>query len=176
MSAEAPSPSEAAAPGATGAVEGLELQGAAFTPLVKGAASALMAGLIVYGIRVAEDLVQQRASWPLLLFMGLLMTTTGFCCWWMLISRTTITRTHLRQSWWTPKDVAFADITQTKLILIPGLTWLVAPRLVVRTRSAGSTTFYAAQPQLMAAFARVSLGLPPVPDDPGQGDRPPDAE
>ena len=138
------------------------IEGAAFTPLVKAAAALLMGGIVVYGWRTFEQFDAQRASGSLLLFLALLAALAAYCFWWMLISRTTVTATHLRQTWWSEKRVALADITQTKLILVPGLTWLIGPRLVVRTRSAGSVVFHAAQRPLIAAFARISLGLPPL--------------
>ena len=40
-----------------------------------------------------------------------------------------------------------------------------APRLVVRTRSTGSVVFHAAERPVIAAFARISLGLPPLGED-----------
>lgn len=140
------------------------IEGAAFTPLVKATASLLMAGLVLYGVRAFDDFAADRQSWSVMLFLALLSCLAGYCFWWMLISRTTVTATHLRQTWWSEKRVAIADITQTKLILVPGLTWLIAPRLVVRTRSAGSVVFHAAERPLIAAFARLSLGLPALGD------------
>ncbi|MFT3955132.1 MAG: hypothetical protein QM722_12300 [Piscinibacter sp.] len=140
------------------------VEGAAFTPLVKGTAAVLMAGVLVYGLRSADTLLAQRPSLSLLLFLALLAALAAFCFWWMLISRTTVTATHVHQTWWSDKRVALADVTQTKLILIPGLTWLIAPRLVLRTRSTGSVVFHAAERPVIAAFARISLGLPPLGD------------
>lgn len=140
------------------------IEGAAFTPLVKAAASLLMAGLVFYGVRAFDNFTADRQSWSLILFLALLSGLAAYCFWWMLISRTTVTANHLRQTWWNEKHVAFGDITQTKLILVPGLTWLIAPRLIVRTRSAGSMVFHAAEPPLIAAFARLSLGLPALGD------------
>lgn len=139
------------------------IEGAAFTPLVKAVATLLMVGIAVYGWRTFGQFAA-RATWPLLLFLALLAAVAAYCFWWMLISRTSVTATQLRQTWWNEKQVTLAEITQTKLILVPGLTWLIGPRLVVRTRSAGSVVFHAAEPPLIAAFARISLGLNPLGD------------
>ena len=149
-----------AAPAAGPAGIAAQVEGAAFTPLVKGLSTVLIAGLLLYGTRNAGAFFADGRSSSVLLFLALLAGFVLWCFWWMLISRTTVTATHLRQSWWSDKHVAIAEITQTKLILIPGLTWLIAPRLVVRTRSSGSVVFHAAEPTIIAAFARVSLGLP----------------
>jgi hypothetical protein len=139
------------------------LEGPAFPPLVKLLAGALMAALLIAGLRALEPLWAQRPGWPLLLVMAGLSGVVAVCFWWILVSRTTVTATHIRQTWWRDKEVAIAEITQTKLILVPGLTWLIAPRLVVRTRAPGSIVFHAAEPRLITAFARLSLGQPALP-------------
>ncbi|MBP5989172.1 MAG: hypothetical protein KA766_04125 [Piscinibacter sp.] len=142
------------------------VEGAAFTPLIKGTAAALIAGLAATGWRAADTLATAPGgSRSALLFLGLLAVLAAFCFWWILISRTRVTATHLHQTWWSDKRVVLAEVTQTKLILIPGLTWLIAPRLVVRTRSTGSVVFHAAERPVIAAFARISLGLPPLGED-----------
>ena len=43
-----------------------------------------------------------------------------------------------------PRRVALADIAQLKLVRLRGLEWLVTPRLVVRARGLGTSTFYCA--------------------------------
>ena len=139
------------------------IEGPAFTRLVKGLAHGLMALLVITGARSAELLIADRRHWLTALVMLLLAAVAILCYWWMLNSRTTVSATHLRQTWWKTKQVAIADITQTKLILVPGLTWLIAPRLVVSTREPGTTVFHAAEPRLIAAFARLSIGLPALP-------------
>ena len=139
------------------------VEGPAFPWLIKLLSSLLVAALVVYGLRVlASDAAgpPPRSAW---LFMGLLAGFAVYCQWWILRSRTRVSATHIHQTWWIDKQVALADITQLKLVLIPGLTWLVAPRLIVRTRTPGSTVFHAADRQVIVAFARLRLGLPLVP-------------
>lgn len=136
------------------------VQGAAFTPLVKACATLLVAGMAHYGTRSIDAFENAAGDWSLWLFLGLLALVVLYCFWWMLVSRTTVTATHVHQTWWVDKQVAIADISQTKLILVPGLTWLISPRLVVRSHRGGSTVFHAAEPAVIAAFARLSLGLP----------------
>jgi hypothetical protein len=141
-----------------------DIEGPAFPALVKALAGVLMAAIMVYGLRSLDDLAAERRTWPLLLFALLLMAIAAWCYSWILKSHTRVSATHLHQTWWSDKSVAIADITQTRLILVPGLTWLIAPRLVVRTHAPGSIVFHAADPRLIAAFARLSLGLPALPD------------
>ena len=140
-------------------------EGPAFPWLIKLLSSLLVAALLLYGLRVlaGEIAPEQQPSRSTWLFIGLLTAFAVYCQMWILRSRTEVSATHIRQTWWIDKQVVLADITQIKLVLIPGLTWLIAPRLVVRTRSPGTTIFHAADPRVIAAFARLRLGMPLTP-------------
>jgi hypothetical protein len=74
-----------------------------------------------------------------------------------LCSRTKIDAVNIEQSWLWTKKVALAEISQAKFIYIPYLSWLIAPRLVVRA-SRGVYVFPAADRHVLEAFARLSLG------------------
>ena len=138
------------------------VEGPAFTRLVKGLATALIAGLAYYAWLSKELMLSQRWSWTALLFM---VGAAGFVAviyFWMLRSRTRVTATGIEQTWVMPKRIAYTDITQIKLIHIPGLAWLISPRLVVRSRSPGSTVFHTADTAVLEAFKRLTLGQPPL--------------
>jgi hypothetical protein len=139
------------------------LDGPAFGIGVKLLASAVMCALAVYGLRSLDALRSVQWSWLGLTFMVVALGCMLLCYVWMLRSRTSISATHLRQTWFLDKQVALADITQIKLIYLPGLSWLVAPRLVVRARMPGSTVFHCADREVLRACARLALGLPPLP-------------
>jgi hypothetical protein len=145
----APPPSAAAA------------EGPAFTPGVKMLATVLVIGVAVLGLRAAPSLLAGRTSLASLLFIGLVLLFVGIGYVAILRSRTRITATHIEQTWIVDKSVAIADITQVKFIVIPGFTWLVAPRLIVKARFPGSLVFHAADPRVLKAFARLALGQPP---------------
>ncbi|RQP24747.1 hypothetical protein DZC73_07600 [Albitalea terrae] len=130
---------------------------------MKLVASALMAGLVVYGAKALPAFIDKRSTWGVMLFILLAFAFIVVCFVAILRSRTRIDATHIEQSWITNKRVAIADITQVKLIYIPGLAWLIAPRLIVKTRRPGSTVFHTADPMVLAAFARLSLGQAPLP-------------
>lgn len=138
------------------------LEGPAFTWLVKALASALVASLAYVGWLSKDTMLNQAWSWTALLFM---VAAAGFVLviyFWMLCSRTRITATGIEQTWVSPKKIEFTDITQIKLIHIPGLAWLISPRLVVRSRSPGSTVFHTADSSVLNAFKRLTLGQPPL--------------
>jgi hypothetical protein len=77
--------------------------------------------------------------------------------YWILSSRTSIEQGVITQTWLWDKRVVVRDVTQAKFIYIPYLSWLVAPRLVVRAGMAVHV-FHAASPHVLEAFARLSLG------------------
>jgi hypothetical protein len=88
--------------------------------------------------------------------LATLLVAAGY--WGILTSRTRIDGLSIRQTWIWPKQVALAELTQVKLIQVPGLSWLIAPRLVVRTGGLMLTTFHAADPSVLAAFRRLAYG------------------
>ena len=138
------------------------IEGPAFTTVVKALASALVASLAYFGLRSLNLMLEQRWSWTALLFMAGAAVFLLVCYWWMLCSRTRISATGIRPTWITDKQIAFTEITQIKLIHVPGLAWLISPRLVVRSRAPGSTVFHTADRAVLAAFKRLTLGLPPI--------------
>ncbi|MBW8830898.1 MAG: hypothetical protein JF606_16020 [Burkholderiales bacterium] len=137
-------------------------EGPAFTRGVKVLASVLMIGVAIFGVKAAPAFIERKTSWAAFLFMMLALGCVIVCFVAMLKSRTRINATHIHQTWISDKRVAIKDITQMKLIYVPGLTWLIAPRLIVKARSPGSIVFHTADPQVLAAFARLSMGMPPL--------------
>jgi hypothetical protein len=138
------------------------VEGPAFTWLVKALASALVASLAYYGWLSKDAMLTQQWSWTALFFMIGAASFVVVIYFWMLCSRTRVTATGIEQSWVSPKKIAFTDITQIKLIHIPGLAWLISPRLVVKSRSPGSTVFHTADASVLNAFKRLTLGQPPL--------------
>ncbi len=133
-------------------------EGAAFPVMVKALATLLMAALTIWGVRVAGQVIATAWSPAAAAFLVTTLVVIVACYYWILCSRTTITATHIEQTWLWPKRVALADITQAKFIYLPYLAWLIAPRLVVRVQGRGMFVFHAADQRVLQAFARLSLG------------------
>lgn len=133
-------------------------EGAAFPFPVKALASLLVAALLFWGVRAADQIVGTGWSVPAALFMAVTVAVIALCYYWILRSRTTIDATCIRQSWLWPKQVALADITQIKFIYVPYMRWLIAPRLIVRARGRGLFVFHAADDAVLQKFAHLSLG------------------
>ena len=80
---------------------------------------------------------------------------------WILKSRTSIDGVAIEQTWLWRRRVALADITQAKFIYVSWLSWILAPRLIVRA-GPGVRVFYCADPKVIRAFSALMVGsLPP---------------
>jgi hypothetical protein len=134
------------------------VEGPAFTPGAKVLASALMLALAAFGWRALPLLQTTAWSWPALILLAMALGSVVLCYAWILRSRTRISATHIRQTWITDKQVLLADITQVKLIYFRRLAWLIAPRLVIRSRLPGTMVFHAADPRVLGAFAHLCTG------------------
>jgi hypothetical protein len=137
------------------------VEGPAFPPLVKLLALSLVAAMLVWGARVADRMFAVDWTFPnaLVVLTGIAMVL--WCASWIVRSRTCVDATHIRQTWMWHKQVALADVTQARMVGVPGLSWLVAPRLVVRARGRGLLVFHAADRRVLAAFASLCLGSIP---------------
>jgi hypothetical protein len=88
-----------------------------------------------------------------LFLCALLVIVTG---WWNVISgRTSIDGTVIRQTGLGIKEIAIAGITSCQLIYLPGLAWLIAPRLIVRSGGLRVFTFHTADAEVRRAFERL---------------------
>jgi hypothetical protein len=136
-------------------------EGAAFPLVVKVLAGAVVAGVFVSGARIADQLLSPSLSNNLRFCLVVLLVTLVVCFVFILRSRTSITATHVRQTWIVDKEVALSEVTQARLIYVPHLAWLIAPRLILRAGGRGTYTFYAAEPAVLRAFWRLAVARQP---------------
>lgn len=133
--------------------EGGTLESPAFPRLPRLLAVALIVLLVLAALRAAPQLLS--AQWTgsglaLLLGAGL---TIGWLGYWIVFSTTRLQGPALQQTWLWTKRTRVEDVAQLKLVHVPGLAWLVAPRLLVRQRGGAVLWFQAADVQLLQAFA-----------------------
>lgn len=81
-----------------------------------------------------------------------LMAITVF---YVFRSLTTITATHLKQSWIWDKEMLVAEIAYAKLIRLRGFEWLIAPRLYARTHGGKFASFYASTSDVLQHFEKI---------------------
>lgn len=137
-------------------LEDVSVEGPAFPLLIKVLASVLMLALFFWGYRAAQEMLSEEVSFGAL---GVMAASLMVCCvayYWILRSRTSVKHGLIEQTWIWNKRVLVKEVSQAKFIYLPYLSWLVAPRLVVRS-GGGVYVFHSASPEVLQAFARLSL-------------------
>ena len=119
---------------------------------------------------VATVLVFATAAWFLQLWLagkvsgGAVSILTWFLAamammfytWWCIVrSVTRLDAVQLHQTWVWDKKMELRELAYGKLIRVPGLDWLIAPRLYVRSLTGKFAVFYAADPAMVAEFERL---------------------
>ena len=80
--------------------------------------------------------------------------------WWHIVSSITrLTAEVLHQSWIWDKHMDLRELAYAKLIRVPSLEWLIAPRLYLRTLRGKFAVFYAASPEMLEQFERLATEL-----------------
>jgi hypothetical protein len=74
-------------------------------------------------------------------------------------SITSVSSSHLKQSWIWNKEMLVSDLAYVKLIRLRGFDWLIAPRLYARTHGGKFASFYASTPDVLAQFQHISNKL-----------------
>jgi hypothetical protein len=139
-----------------------KLQGPAFTRWAKSLA------LVAVGLVL-------RQAW---LALGQMAAPTGLTLWGLALgglgllyglghiwfTQTAVDGTHISQTGWLSSQVEIARLTQVKLIYIPYLSWIIAPRLVVKAGGLRSWVFHAADPGVLQRFWQLAhdAQLPPT--------------
>lgn len=130
--------------------------GPAYTRGYRRLLTLLLLALTAWGLRLALRPDTWRLHPDLLLWgllgYGLLMSMG----WTMLRSRTTVSAAEISQTGFWRKEVPRAQISYARFMRWPGLEWLVAPRLHVRTGPGPMQTFHGATPELWREFEAIA--------------------
>ena len=138
-------------------LEDVSVEGPAFPLLIKVLASVLMLALLFWGYQAVGAASREVPHWGVLSVMAASLIICATAYYWILCSRISMRQGVICQTWIWDKHVAVKDITQAKFIYIPYLSWLIAPRLLVRSGMV-VYVFHAASPEVLQALARLSLG------------------
>lgn len=111
-------------------------------------------GYVLWNNGKLGNSVNSSTLW--LLAALVLMSITVF---YVFRSETTVTNTHLRQSWIWDKEMLVADLAYVKLIRLRGFDWLIAPRLYARTHSGKFASFYSANADVIRQFEKINFKL-----------------
>lgn len=78
-----------------------------------------------------------------------------FTVWHIWTSKTRLDEALIHQSWLWDKQMELRELAYAKLIRIPSLDWLIAPRLYARTLNGKFAVFYASDHAMLAEFERL---------------------
>jgi hypothetical protein len=107
--------------------------------------------------RLAANSTMAPSNGLIWLLCGLaLMVYTLFAFY---TSKTSLSDTHLKQTWIWDKEVALPELVYAKLIRVRGLDWFIAPRLYVRTMMGKFHVFYAAEKPMIQAFEKLVVSI-----------------
>ena len=140
-----------------GIVDDVAVEGPAFPMLIKIVATLFVAAIVLSGMPALQEMQWSELTNTAAFVWGCAALVTGLVYFWMLKSRTSIRDGVIEQTWIWNKRIAIDQIRQAKFIYVPHMAWLIAPRLVVRS-GVSTTIFYAAEPAVQKAFARLVSG------------------
>lgn len=134
------------------------VEGPSFPRAARIVATFLLVMLGVVGVHAAGVEGWDRVGSSQWLLSGLALFAIGLGWWHVQTCRTRIADGKIGHSAPWGRTIELSEITQVKLIRVPGLSALIVPRLVVRTRGSGTTTFHAGDARLVAAFRLLAHG------------------
>lgn len=149
--------SDAVAPVDPNAEAAPSAEGPAFPVVVRALVTALTAWVFAAGWQAMDKPAVQQASFEAKALVAAGLAVLVIVTLWVWRSRTEVNAEFIRQTWIWPKRVAWADVSHAKMIYVPYLAWLVAPRLVVRSGAGMVTVFHAADHELLTTFTHYAL-------------------
>jgi hypothetical protein len=137
---------------------GTRLQSRAFALPFKAFASSMFAVVALWMLQLVTSGQLDKSSTTLAWFAAAL-AMMAYTLWHMWRSVTTLDAQRIEKTWVWHKSFDLRDLAYAKLIRVPGLDWLIAPRLYLRTVMGKFAVFYAADPVMIAEFARLAKAL-----------------
>jgi hypothetical protein len=139
--------------------QGDAIEGPAFTATFKVLVSAVVFGSAGWLVHLWMDGKVSGGAVSILSWFLAGLAMMVYTWWWVVRSRTRLDAQGLYQTWVWNKKMELRELAYGKLIRVPGLDWLIAPRLYVRTLMGKFAVFHAADPRMLAEFARLVTEL-----------------
>lgn len=125
----------------------------AYPPVLQAMAVVITAGLTGLALWSLPALRTAQWSNSSLLTYGLAAALIAWVTWWMVKGRTRLQGDELTQTWMWDKRVHARDVTTFKIVHLPALAQVMAPRLMVRRRNGSVSWFHASDAQMLMTFA-----------------------
>ncbi len=143
-----------------------DIESAAFPPLVRLLAVAIVGGLAAFALWSIPALRGAQWTFPALATFGLAAVLIGWVGWWMVFSRTRFSDDGggvIVQTWLWDKRVRAADVASFKIVHWPWFQAVIAPRILLRRKGGGITWVHAADAGLLVAFGESVVRAASVP-------------
>lgn len=127
-------------------------ESAAYPPLVRGLAMAIVAALAALALWSLPALRGAQWSFAGLSTFALVAVLIVWVGWWMVFSRTRFDHDTLVQTWLWDKRVTAREVATFKIVHLPWLHSIVSPRMLVRRHNGSLTWIHSADPALLVAF------------------------
>ena len=142
------------------------VEGPAFSSTFKALATVIVVGCACWLARLWMQGALGSGGSSGLVWFGCGLVMMSWTWWHIMRSRTRVSAEALEQGWIWDKRMELRELAYAKLIRVPGLDWLVAPRLYVRTLPGKFAVFYGGSPALVSEFRRVVDSVKPFTREP----------
>jgi hypothetical protein len=79
--------------------------------------------------------------------------------WYFMTGKTTLSAQGVRQDWIWRKSIDWSEVKSARFLGLPGLAWLVPPRLMLRGDSGMYVVFNGGSRTLHRAFAEATVAV-----------------
>jgi hypothetical protein len=138
---------------------GQEISGRAFSVSFRVLALLLVEGIAWWGYVLWSNgklgSTELKSTYWLIAAVLLLCITVFY----VFRSKTSISATHIKQSWIWDKEMLVSELAYAKLIRVKGLDWLIAPRIYARSHGGKFATFYSANTLVIQQFEKLCTQL-----------------
>lgn len=132
----------------------MALSGPAFSKPFKVLAIALSGALLIWSLMLPIDFMSKSGLWVACAHALIIYTV-----WHIQTSTTTLTTLQIKQTWIWDKSMQLNDMAYLKIIHVPSLSWLIAPRVYARTMMGKFAVFYVSTPELLKALDELEAKL-----------------
>jgi hypothetical protein len=129
------------------------LESPAYPPFLRVLSVVIVVDVVGLGLWSLPTLRSTAWSTGSLALLALAAIGVLWMGWWIVYSRTRLDGDVLSQTWLWNRRAHANEVTQLKLVHLPSLQKIVAPRLLVRRRNGAVAWFHSADPRLLTAFS-----------------------
>lgn len=134
--------------------EGGRVECASYSLVFKGITAAITGSAVLWTWQLWRT-GQLAPSSSMMTWSLAALCMMGLISWHILRGRTTLDASGIEQTWIWRKRVDMQELAYAKLMRVPGLDWLIAPRLYTRTLANKTIIFYVTSPAMLQELKKL---------------------